>query len=72
MGASGEPFQKSLLLTYNIEDCKALAVVASRISELDASAGPNAESSPPDDVVDTSTAKARTPVRLQAQHFCLP
>ena len=69
--ASRDPFQKSLLVTYNVEDCKALEVVASKISEL-AQERPNAEDSPRDDVVDTCNTKARTPVRLQTQHFCLP
>lgn len=32
--ASRDPFQKSLLVTYNVEDCKALEVVAKRASTL--------------------------------------
>ena len=34
MGIVKSPFQKSLHLTYNAEDCTALEVVASEISEL--------------------------------------
>jgi predicted RecB family nuclease len=69
--ASRDPFQKSSLVTYNVEDCKALEVVATKISEL-AQACPNAKSSPPDDVVDTSTLKREHPFGFKRNTFAFP
>jgi len=69
--ASRDPLQKSSLVTYNGEDCKALEVVATKISEL-AQASPNAESSSPDDVVDTSTLKREHPFGFQRNTFAFP
>jgi predicted RecB family nuclease len=67
---SRDPSHKSLLLTYNSEDCKALAVVVSKISEL-TRAGPNAGSSPGDDVVNTATLK-REPFGFKLNTFAFP
>jgi len=65
-------FEKSSLLTYNAEDCKALDVVVNKLVEL-THAAPNPGSSPPQEVVDTTTlTKVGTPLRFQAQHVCLP
>src|SRR5260370_18586902 len=70
-GASRDPSRKSLVLTYNTEDCEALAVVVSKISEL-TRAGPNAGSSPPDDVVDTAALKREHPFRFKRNTFAFP
>jgi predicted RecB family nuclease len=69
--ASRDPFQKSLLVTYNVEDCKALEVVARKISEL-AQPRPNLESSPTDDVVDTSTLKREHAFGFKRNTFAFP
>jgi predicted RecB family nuclease len=69
--ASRNPVQKSSLVTYNVEDCKALEVVARKISEL-AQPHPNPESSPTDDVVDTSTLKREHPFGFKRNTFAFP
>jgi transposase len=69
--ASRDPLQKSLLVTYNVEDCTALEVVASKISEL-AQERQNAEDSPRDDVVDTSTLKREHPFVFKRNTFAFP
>ena len=69
--SSRDPLQKSLLVTYNFEDCKALEVVASKISEL-AQARPNAENSPRDDVVDTAALKREHPFGFKRNTFAFP
>ncbi len=69
--ASRDPFQKSLLVTYNLEDCKALEVVASKISEL-AQERPHAETPTRDDVVDTSTLKREHPFGFKRNTFAFP
>ncbi len=69
--ASRDPFQKSLLVTYNLEDCKALEVVASKICVL-AQARPNAENSPRDDVVDTAALKREHPFGFKRNTFAFP
>jgi len=66
--ASRDPFQKSLLVTYNVEDCRALAVVANKIGEL-TRAGANAEGSPTGNVVDTSTLKREHPYGFKRNTF---
>ena len=60
-----------MLLTYNIEDCKALAVVVSKISEF-MRVGPNEGSSPPDDVVDTAALKREHPFGFRRNTFAFP
>src|SRR5713226_2243895 len=69
--ASRDPSQKSLLVTYNIEDCKALAVVVSKISEL-TRAGPNAGSPLPDDAVDVAALKREHPFGFKRNTFAFP
>ena len=63
--------QKSSLLTYNSEDCKALVVVASKLVEL-AQAFPNDGSSSPDEVVDTTTLKREHPYGFKRNTFVFP
>jgi predicted RecB family nuclease len=69
--ASRERFQKSSLLTYNSEDCEALDIVASKLSEL-AGDFPNAGSSPPEKVVDTTTLKWEHPYGFKRNTFAFP
>ena len=69
--ASRDPLKKSLLLTYNVEDCKALEVVANKIIEL-AQGRQNAENSPRDDVVDTSALKREHPFGFKRNTFAFP
>ena len=69
--ASRDPFQKSLLVIYNLDDCKALEVVANQLSEL-AQARPNAENSPGDDVVDTASLKREHPFGFKRNTFAFP
>jgi predicted RecB family nuclease len=68
--ASRSRFQKSLLLTYNAEDCEALEIVASKLSEL-ARDFPN-RSSLPDRVVDTTTIKWQHPYGFKRNTFAFP
>jgi len=63
--------QKSSLVTYNAEDCKALNVVANTIVEL-TQAFPIAGSSPPDGVVDTTTLKREHPYGFKRNTFAFP
>jgi transposase len=58
-------------VTYNVEDCKALEVVANKISEL-AQGRPNAENSSRDDVVETSTLKREHPFGFKRNTFAFP
>jgi hypothetical protein len=58
-------------VTYNVEDCKALDVVVSKISEL-TQAFPNAGSSPLDEVVDTTTLKREHPYGFKRNTFAFP
>ena len=68
---SRDPFQKSSLVTYNAEDCKALEVVARKISEL-TQALPNVVPSPSDEVVDTTTLKRERPFGFKRNTFAFP
>ena len=63
--------QKSSLLTYNSEDCKALDVVATRLVEL-TQAFPNAGSSLPNEVVDTTMLKREHPYGFKRNTFAFP
>jgi predicted RecB family nuclease len=68
---SGARFQKSSLLTYNAEDCKALDGVVNKLVEL-THALPNPGSSPPDGVVDTTTLKREHPYGFKRNTFAFP
>jgi predicted RecB family nuclease len=63
--------QKSSLLTYNSEDCKALDVVTSKVVEL-TKAFPNAGSLLPNEVVDTTTLKREHPYGFKRNRFAFP
>jgi len=63
--------QKSSLLTYNSEDCKALDVVASKLVEL-TMAFPNAGRTPPDEVVDATAIKREHPYGFKRNTFAFP
>jgi len=69
--ASRGCFQKSSLLTYNAEDCKALDMVVNKLVEL-TQAVPNAGSSPPEGVVDTTTPKREHPYGFKRNTFAFP
>jgi predicted RecB family nuclease len=61
-------FQKSSLLTYNADDCKALDVVVNKLVEL-TQTFPNA---PPDGVVDTTNLKREHPYGFKRNTFAFP
>jgi predicted RecB family nuclease len=63
--------QKSSLLTYNVEDCKALDVVVTKLGEL-TQVFPNAGRSLPDDVVDTTTLEREHPYGFKRNTFAFP
>jgi len=69
--ASRSRFQKSSLLIYNAEDCKALDLVVSKLAEL-THAFPDAGSSPPGGVVDTTTLKRENPYGFKRNTFAFP
>ena len=69
--ASRTPLQKSSIIAYNAEDCKALDVLVSKLGEL-AQALPSCGSLPPDEVVDTTTLKREHPYGFKRNTFAFP
>jgi transposase len=63
--------QKSALLTYNSEDCKALDMVATKLVEL-SKAFSIAGCSPSDDVIDTTTLRREHPYGFKRNTFAFP
>jgi len=60
--------QKSSLLTYNSDDCKALDVVATKVVQL-TQAFPLTGSSPPDEIIDTTTLRREHPYGFKRNTF---
>lgn len=69
--ASRTHFQKSSLLTYNSEDCKALDLLVNKLVEL-THAFPDAGSLPPGGVVDTTTLEREHPYGFKRNTFAFP
>jgi hypothetical protein len=69
--ASRAPFQKSALLTYNAEDCKALEPIVNKLVELNRGSS-SLEHPQVDEVVDTTALKWISPYGFKRNMFAFP